>query len=194
MAGTSRAVATPPFVVWALIVLFGALAFVSITQTPRETLSLTQADGHVRQVAMFTNVTAMSAASTAVVRATVLTIRPGRAFPPEAGPIAFTEVVLRIDSVVAGSINESTVVLEIDDAMFPTLGSADRAWPVNGRETLIFLHKKSGASTYRPINSQGAYTIDGSTLRAADEHDSFAAAVANSALENVLSEARVAER
>ena len=123
-----------------------------------------------------------------------VTIRPGRTFPAEAGPIAFTEVVLRIDSVVSGSINEEMVVLEIDDAMFPRLAKADRAWPINGRETLVFLHKKSGASTFRPINSQGAYTIDGLTLRAADEHDSFAAAVANFPLTNVLSEAQVAQR
>lgn len=137
-------------------------------------------DSHVRQVEVFQTLTQMTEASDAVIRGSIEFIRPGRTFAQEGGGVAFTEVVVSVDEVLFGSLREETVILEIDDAMFPGLRRLDRPWPVDGGSTILFLHRKVDVPTkFRPINSQGAYAVEGTDLYAADEVDQLAALIAS---------------
>lgn len=150
---------------------------------------------HVRQVSMFSSIAEMTVESDAVIRGTILEVEPGRLLPAEAGGGAFTEVRVRVDEVLFGTLPDREVVLEIDRAVFPAVNRIDRPWPQPETSTLLFLHRKLDTpSRFRPISSQGAYTVRGSDLVAADEEDPFAGALANLTESELEKQVRGVER
>lgn len=129
---------------------------------------------------MFSSVAEMTAGSDAVIQGTVLEVVPGRHLPAQAGAGNFIEVSVRVDRVLSGTLLDREVMLEIDRAVFPAVDRADRPWPIPNTSTLLFLHRKLDAPTMlRPVSSQGAFTVRGSDLIAADDHDPFAGSVAS---------------
>lgn len=134
---------------------------------------------HVRQVETFTSVADMTNAADAVIQGTIISVAPGRTLPKEAGPVRFYEVVVRVDSVEAGTLSSPEVTLEVDNVVFPDIELANRAWPVQDTSTLLFLHRKTDDATkFRPVSSQGAFTLRGTDVIAADTLDPLAASVA----------------
>lgn len=139
----------------------------------------TEDAGHVRQYRTFASLDDMTRASDLVIRGTVLAIKPGRTFSGESGGVAFFEVSVGVDMVLRGTFTEATIDLEVDNGLFPEIDTGRGAWPIEGTQTVLFLHQKVDRPAFwRPVSSQGAYTIQSGSLIAADPVDKFANVVA----------------
>ncbi len=132
----------------------------------------------VREATSFETITEMTWASDAIINGTVLAVEPGRTMPLEAGGLQFFDVRVRVDSLEAGTLSEREIILEIDSVVFPGVGRADGVWPVVGTPTILFLHRKLDVpSKFRPISSQGAFTVRGEELVAANPASALAAGI-----------------
>ena len=106
----------------------------------------------------------------------------------------FYEVIVRVDSVEAGMLSSSEVMIEIDNVVFPDVEQANRDWPVKDTSTLLFLHRKTDDATkLRPVSPQGAFTLRGTDVIAADALDPLAASVAELSNDIVLQQVAAAQ-
>lgn len=129
--------------------------------------------------------------SDAVIEGTVLSVERGRTLSLDAGTLQLFEVRVRVDALEAGTLPEQEIVLEVDSVVFPGLAGPDKVWPAVGTSTILFLHRKlDSPMRFRPISSQGAFTVRGDDLIAANPLTSLAAGIESMAKTDLLMSVR----
>lgn len=121
--------------------------------------------GTAREVFNFDSIAEMVATSDLVVEGTVTAVRPGRVLEVDGGhTFQFTDVDVAIKEVLAGGQADTRISLEIDQGLFPRLGTSE-VWPKVGADYFLFLHEKADNGRLRPTSSNGVLMIDGASVR-----------------------------
>jgi hypothetical protein len=149
-----------------------------------------QGSGNAKELLGFVSLAEMVATSDSVVEATVTAVRPGRVLDLNEGGATyqFTDVEVSISQVLAGSLADATVTLEVDPGLFPNLGRS-KVWPITGERYFLFLHKKDDkglpADRYRPISSNGVLLVDGAVVRSEQTANALGASLDGASVDSI---------
>ncbi len=112
-------------------------------------------------------------------------MRPGRVLESEGGSSwQFTDIEVSINQVLAGKEDQSNIVLEIDQGLFPQLGTSD-VWPKLRGTYILFLHRKLDNGLYRPTSSNGVLLVDGAAVRSEQKDNPLGASLDGASVDSI---------
>lgn len=148
-----------------------------------------------REFFNFEDLDTMVATSSLVVEGTVIALEPGRQVGEGHDQEGYTNAILRIEEVLAGSTSEKTLAIEeLTSAAGSPIVLDGVEWSRVGDQGIYFLRRKPG-DLYTLISSQGRYLESGDgRLKGANEQDALVKALSQLDRDTVKAEVRRGKR